>query len=116
MILLTVAFLLASPQPVVLRYEPQDRPAKVTVVGDFNHWDAPGIKLKQSPNSLGWTLDLKLEPGAYRYVCLENGQTVPTGDDFKKAVQTLVITPPDYARYPGVQGDGIITASALRHF
>lgn len=111
------ALLLASAsQQVHLKYEPPGRPAKVTVVGDFNHWDAPGMKVKPSGDGLSWVVDLDLEPGAYRYVWIENGQTVPTGEAFKKAVQMLVITPADYAKFPGVQGDGIITASALRHF
>src|SRR5579871_691801 len=97
------ALLLIAPQPTQLKFEPTDRPAKVAVVGDFNHWDAPGTKLTKGTDGLSWTLDLKLEPGAYRYVCLEDGQTVPTGDAFKKVVQWLVVTPADYTKRPGIQ-------------
>lgn len=97
-------------------YDAVDRPAKVQVVGDFNHWDPPGIKMASNSDRIEWKLDLKLEPGAYRYVCLENGQAVPTGDAFEKAVKWLILTPPDYAKQPGELDDGLITASALAHW
>jgi hypothetical protein len=87
----------------------------VRVIGDFNDWSAPGNKLTPSLNGEGWTMDLALAPGVYRYVFLPNGQTVPVGAEFEKRVNVLVIPPSEYKTLPAKKGDGVISASAVMH-
>lgn len=110
--------LIASFVPLTAKitYDSGIRAGKVVVLGDFNHWDPPGLKMNATSNGFEWNLDLKLEPGAYRYVCIEDGRTIPTGDAYNKALKWLILPPADYANKPGELDDGIITASGLAHW
>jgi hypothetical protein len=63
---------------------------EVAVVGEFNRWDKSATKLRQVSNDGVWAVELKLEPGRYKYAFLVDGKewvadpTAPTaiGDDF----------------------------------
>src|SRR5579862_3204610 len=98
-----------------IQFTPVDHPEKVVAVGDFNDWAPTGTPLTLAPDGRTWTASLKLPPGVYYYVISENGRPIPTGDDLVRTEQMLVITPPEYAKRPAVRGDGIITASVVRH-
>ena len=108
--------LLAWAETTRIIYDAPDHPKKVAVVGDFNRWDAPGIKMQPILNGYRWKLDLNLEAGAYRYICLENGATIPTGTARDGALKWLIVTPKGYADRPAEMDDGVITESGLGHF
>jgi hypothetical protein len=108
--------LLALAQMTRIVYDAPDHPLKVAVVGDFNSWDAPGIRMTPIENGYRWKLDLNLEPGSYRYTCLENGAAPPTGAARDAAVKWLLVTPKGYANHPAALDDGIITESGLGHY
>lgn len=44
----------------------------VTLVGDFNHWDAASHAMKQMPDH-SWLLTLELKHGHHRYAFLVDG-------------------------------------------
>jgi 1,4-alpha-glucan branching enzyme len=44
----------------------------VSVVGDFNNWDATGGVMKQRKDG-AWTRAVRLAPGAYRYRYVADG-------------------------------------------
>jgi 1,4-alpha-glucan branching enzyme len=46
---------------------------KVALCGEFNNWSADDIKLSRNGNG-GWGTTIDLEPGAYRYRYLLDGQ------------------------------------------
>ncbi|HWD41143.1 MAG TPA: alpha amylase N-terminal ig-like domain-containing protein [Fimbriimonas sp.] len=100
-------------ETVHLVYKTAEAPKAVYAVGDFNDWKTPGLPLRQEGGS--WKLDLKVDPGVYKYVFLAEGQSLPKGDELKKAEQLLAIPPPDYAKHVAEKGDGIITQSGVRH-
>jgi hypothetical protein len=108
--------LLALTPPSRILYDALDHPSKVAVVGDFNGWDAPGIKMQPILNGYRWKADVDVPPGAYRYVVLENGTTVPMGAARAAAMKWLVVEPTDYSKHPAEIGDGVITESGLGHF
>ena len=45
----------------------------VTLVGDFNHWNASSHPMKQMPDK-AWALTLELKHGHHRYAFLVDGQ------------------------------------------
>jgi len=111
-----VPFALALiPVSADIRFQPSDHPANVYVVGDFDDWKAPGEKLVLGSDGQTWQTTLKLDPGVYRYVYLENDQKLPDPDALKDSEHFLTITPPEYKKSPGDLDDGQITASAIRH-
>ena len=68
--------------------------ANVRVVGDFNGWEEPGLKM--SKNDEGeWSAEIKVDPGTYRYLFLVDGKnmTDPEGitiiDPFGKEVSVV---------------------------
>jgi len=85
------------------------------VTGDFNDWSAPGSDMMRSLSGDGWTMDLTLNPGVYRYVFVQKGEAVPTGEEFRKQVQVIVLPPADFKLLPAVKGDGLITESGIQH-
>jgi hypothetical protein len=113
-----VAFVpIAAPevQTAHLRFPDRAEVRVVRVIGDFNSWNAPGQKLSPSLTGEGWTMDLSLNPGVYRYVFLPNGATVPLGKEFERQVNVVVIPPAEFARLPEKKGDGIISAAGVAH-
>jgi hypothetical protein len=98
-----------------LIYSDRANVRQVRVVGDFNDWSAPGVKMIPSATGEGWTLDLPLAAGVYRYVYLPNGATVPCGKAFDSQVKVIVIAPDDYSLFPAKKGDGMITQSGVAH-
>jgi 1,4-alpha-glucan branching enzyme len=41
--------------------------AKVSIVGDFNQWDAQATPMKRIPNSNAWTVTVSLPAGRHLY-------------------------------------------------
>ena len=62
---------------------------RVSIVGDFNRWDATALPLRRSADGRTWEVEVKLQPGRYSYAFLIDGRlardpTAPqdVGDDF----------------------------------
>jgi hypothetical protein len=62
---------------------------RVSIVGDFNRWDATALPLRRSADGRTWEVEVKLQPGLYSYAFLIDGRlardsTAPqnVGDDF----------------------------------
>ncbi|HEY3490257.1 MAG TPA: zf-HC2 domain-containing protein [Candidatus Deferrimicrobiaceae bacterium] len=83
----------AVPEPVVkiirevhiYLYSPTAQ--RVAVTGDFNGWDAKGVSLKPVEGKTGmWETDLQLQPGAYAYNFIVDGDLlVPDPDSLNQA-------------------------------
>jgi hypothetical protein len=109
---LVIAF---TPLSAKIQFTPGDAPRTVFAVGDFDGWQVPGEKLTLADDGMTWQATIKLDPGFYRYVCLEDGRPLPTWSDLTDHIQTVSIPPADYSKEPGKLGDGIITQAAIRH-
>ena len=61
--------------------------AKVSLVGDFNGWDATKVPMVRTPNSGLWTVTLPLTAGRHLYQFVVDGTWIPdpsapiAGDD-----------------------------------
>jgi hypothetical protein len=78
----------AVPEPVVkvireihiYLYSPTAQ--RVAVTGDFNGWDAKGVALKPVEGKTGmWETDLQLQPGAYAYNFIVDGDLLVPDPD-----------------------------------
>ena len=63
--------------------------AKVTIVGDFNHWSPTALPMTRSADGRTWQIDVKLPEGRYNYAYLIDGRIARDpaapqtgGDDF----------------------------------
>ncbi len=71
----------------------------VTLVGDFNDWDADATPLARTANG-GWSTTLPLAPGRYRFTYLVDGirwtadPSRPTAvDDFDRPTSVVTVVP-----------------------
>lgn len=103
----SLVFLVRSPTPPVAEapavtlayYAPAAR--QVSVVGDFNDWDAHATPLRASKQRDGlWTVDLTLAPGRHEYAFVIDGDEwvtdpaapVATDGEFGTPNSTLTVT------------------------
>jgi 1,4-alpha-glucan branching enzyme len=70
----------------------------VTVVGDFNDWNATLTPLRRTPSSAAWIADVHVAPGRYGYAFVVDGHqwiTDPTAplapDAFGHPTSVLVV-------------------------
>jgi hypothetical protein len=72
-------------QTVLVRFALKAPGAKqVALAGDFNAWDANGIRLQDPEGDEVWRVVLPLKPGVYQYMFVVDGKTWmpdPLGDD-----------------------------------
>ena len=77
-------------QSFTFRYKPENKPAKVVVIGSFNNWNRQANPLTEKGSSGIYETTVNLEPGNYFYkfsvdgkdiIDPENKETVPTGFD-----------------------------------
>ena len=61
--------------PVSLRFEGGNA-RSVTIVGDFNGWDATATPMQRFGNSGPWTATVLAKPGRYVYAYLVDGTTL----------------------------------------
>lgn len=71
---------------------------RVSIVGDFNRWDATALPLRRSADGRTWEVEVKLQPGRYSYAFLIDGRlardpTAPqdVGDDFGSANSIVTV-------------------------
>jgi hypothetical protein len=84
--------------PVVRFVLVAPKAAKVTVVGDFNHWDPAAVPLRRLSDGQTWIVDVPLAPGRYAYGFMVDGKleadpTAPRagGDDFGVVNSVLMV-------------------------
>ncbi|MBI2951041.1 hypothetical protein HYY27_03050 [bacterium] len=75
----------AGGQAVLVRFALKAPGAnQVALAGDFNAWDANGIRLQDPEGDEVWHIVLPLKPGVYQYMFVVDGKTWmpdPLGDD-----------------------------------
>jgi hypothetical protein len=76
---LAVDSLPAAPRPLPATVPTQfvldaPRASRVTLVGDFNGWDATGTPLTRDPSSGIWTVTVPLAPGRHVYAFMVDGK------------------------------------------
>jgi hypothetical protein len=72
--------------------------ARVTLVGDFNDWNATVTPLRRTPSGTGWIVDVHVAPGRYGYAFVVDGHewiadpTAPLAPDaFGHPTSVLVV-------------------------
>jgi len=113
---------LQSTRVVPFQYVPGRVLNSVSVVGQFNDWDRAAFPLKLESDGKTWSGQFPIAPGVYQYLFVENGDrwiadpTAPPAPDANGNINSLLIVSPlEYDANPGSRGDGIVTASAIRH-
>lgn len=118
----TLLCLTVQVRMVSFSYAPSSKFASVYVVGTFNGWDKTSAPMRLDSDGKTWRTKLKIEPGIYQYLFVEDGKRwvpdptakhVADGNGNRNSV--LVVQPPAFDRNPGVKGDGVITLEAIRH-
>jgi cyclomaltodextrinase len=106
---------------VEFRYAPPGPASSVSVVGQFNAWDRAAFPMRQAADG-AWVGAWRIEPGVYQYLFVVDGArwvrdpSAPSAPDANGNVNSLlVVEPAGYAARPSQPGDGLLTASALRH-
>lgn len=94
----------------------------VSVAGTFNNWNRDASPLVLSQDGRTWRGRFRMDPGTHQYKFVLNGSewiNDPKGkvapDGFGNDNSFLFVLPYEYDTKPGVEGDGIITTSALQH-
>lgn len=90
----------------------------VSVVGDFNGWDAGRHEMKRLPGNTVWEAWVRVEPGRYRYGFLIDGQLhaldssrqSSIDDELQRGVSILIV--PSQGGMPEVHGDAEAAAVA----
>jgi glycosidase len=111
----------SAPRSVTFTYESNAKLSSVAVVGEFNGWDRGSNPLKLQTDGKTWVTKVEVKPGVYQYLfCLNGDEWVPdpkapsiNNNGNKNSV--ITVQPPSYDQLPGVEGDGLITADALKH-
>jgi 1,4-alpha-glucan branching enzyme len=49
---------------------------RVSLVGDFNGWNAATLPLQRGPDGRSWTIEVRLPPGRYAYAFSVDGRLV----------------------------------------
>jgi hypothetical protein len=72
--------------------------AKVSIVGDFNHWNPTTLPMRRSADGQTWEVEVKLPVGRYSYAFLIDGAFAPdpaaprgSGDDFGTPNSVLMV-------------------------
>jgi len=65
----------ARPVPVAIVFEARNAKS-VSVVGDFNGWDATKSPMKRFGNNGPWTVSVSVKPGRHVYAFLVDGSTL----------------------------------------
>lgn len=94
----------------------------VSVAGSFDGWNKDADAMELAPDGVTWSKHVLLKPGAYQYKFVLNGDRWITDPKAEKSIDDgtgntnslIVINPTTYVE-PGVEGDGVITESALSH-
>lgn len=89
----------------------------VSVVGDFNNWNARDHELRRLPGATVWEVWVPVKPGRYRYAFIVDGQVhmvdpsrqTRFDDDLQRGVSVLVVPPRGGA--PEMIGDGEASAA-----
>ncbi|HEY3780948.1 MAG TPA: alpha amylase N-terminal ig-like domain-containing protein [Fimbriimonadaceae bacterium] len=111
----------SPPRSVTFTYASDTKLNSVAVVGEFNGWDRGSNPLKLQADGKTWVTKVEIKPGVYQYLfCLNGSEWVP--DPTARFVNNngnknslITVQPPSYDLQPGVEGDGYITADALKH-
>ncbi|MHB8636514.1 MAG: alpha amylase N-terminal ig-like domain-containing protein [Fimbriimonadaceae bacterium] len=95
--------------------------SSVAVAGTFNGWNKDATPMQRAGDGRTWSRVVELEPGKVEYKFVLNGQTWVTdpagkaeNDGTGNTNSVLWVLPNDYDQ-PAVEGDGLITRSALSH-
>jgi predicted carbohydrate-binding protein with CBM48 len=74
------------------------RAARVSIVGDFNHWNPTTLPMRRSADGQTWEVEVKLPVGRYSYAFLIDGAFAPdpaaprgSGDDFGTPNSVLMV-------------------------
>ena len=67
--------------------------SQVSLVGDFNDWDASATPLRQSASGGVWTVVVPLAPGRHRYAFVVNGKTWIADEEAPRAPDGEFDTP-----------------------
>ena len=107
---------------IKFEYRPSTTLASVYIVGTFNGWDKSVAPMHPSADGKSWSATLRIEPGIYQYLFVEDGKrwvpdpkAKPMDDGNSNQNSILVVTPEAFDLQPGVVGDGHVTSDALRH-
>lgn len=72
--------------------------ARVSIVGDFNHWNPTSLPMRRSSDGRTWEVDVRLPAGRYSYAFLIDGTLAPdpdaprgSGDDFGTPNSVLMV-------------------------
>jgi hypothetical protein len=72
--------------------------ARVSIVGDFNHWNPTTLPMRRSADGRTWEVEVRLPVGRYSYAFLIDGSlaldpTAPrgSGDDFGEPNSVLMV-------------------------
>lgn len=103
-------------------YKATERYGRVNIAGSFNGWNRDADAMTVSADGLTWTRQVPLSPGTYTYKFVLDGTTWVTDPTAAKNVDDgsgnknseLLVLPIGYEK-PAKKGDGVITASVLRH-
>ncbi|MBS1723650.1 MAG: DUF3459 domain-containing protein [Armatimonadetes bacterium] len=116
-----VAMGLLQEREVAFSYKPKTKVSTVHVVGPFNAWDKARNPLVVGKDGT-WRATVKIAPGVYPYLFVEDGQRwIP--DPGKKTdvdangnkASILVVQPTEFDKYPAKVGDGVLTLGAIKH-
>jgi len=89
----------ASPALLPVRFSvvaPQA--GRVSIVGDFNHWNPTTLPMRRSADGQTWEVEIKVPVGRYSYAFLIDGAFAPdpaaprgSGDDFGRPNSVLMV-------------------------
>lgn len=72
--------------------------ARVSIVGDFNHWNPTTLPMRRSADGRSWEVEVQLPVGRYSYAYLIDGALAPdpaaprgSGDDFGTPNSILMV-------------------------
>jgi hypothetical protein len=72
--------------------------ASVSIVGDFNHWNAATLPMRRSADGQRWEIEVRLPLGRYSYAFMIDGKISPDpaapqggGDDFGAPNSVLMV-------------------------
>ncbi len=112
----------AESHSVTFTFVATGAPHTIGVAGSFNTWNGTANPLHPTSDHVTWTTKVLLSPGIYGYKFVVNGTrwltdpNAPAQDDGNGNRNSVLVVPPaDYARLPGIVGDGHITLAAVRH-
>jgi hypothetical protein len=89
----------ASPMVLPVRFSVvAAHAARVSIVGDFNHWNPTTLPMRRSADGQTWEVEIKLPVGRYTYAFLVDGAFTPdpaaprgSGDDFGTPNSVLMV-------------------------